>query len=66
MLKGEGRYLSTAEHERYLDLHQKCMRELADFRGRLIELLKPYMLMELKRPWSLSRVTLHLRNFFWY
>lgn len=66
MLKDEGRHLSPDERDRYVKKHSKLMYELGDFRSRLIELLKPYMLMELKRPWSFEPLMKYLRNYFWH
>jgi hypothetical protein len=42
---------------RHLKIQNDCMMQIAEFWKRLDKLMVPYMLMEQKRPWSVSRVT---------
>jgi hypothetical protein len=56
---GGGNDMRMPEDERlkYANRRSELMRQIADFWPRLDELMIPYMLMEQKRPWSISRVT---------
>jgi hypothetical protein len=55
MLKAD--HLPEEERQQNLSVQHACMRQLFEFWLHLDKLMVPYMLMEQKRPWSISRVT---------
>ena len=63
MLQHGAEGLSEDERLAYLRRQRECMSELSEFWERLERLMAPDMLMERKRPFSLTRT---LRKTFWF
>ena len=53
---GADRHLSDEERNKFASMQRDAMRSLADFYPRLAKLMIPYMMMDQKRPWTVSRL----------